>query len=122
MRFSVQEIYRKLKLHNSTSQYLHESRIEMNLSLVPIYGKTFIARKMRMAALWINAFADRLESVSFLTCAQRKVLLRNLQFRDKHKGMPAYVIVNGPSLASQDLTGLGNKILSFISSFPLNFY
>jgi len=89
----------------------------MNTSLLPLYGATILSRRMRSAAAWLEDRAGVVEARRALTGTQRDVLQRNAVFRDKHKGRAAYVIVNGPSLAQQDISGLGEHITFVVSGF-----
>ena len=89
----------------------------MNTSLLPTYGKSFLVRWLRLVADRIRGISDHLEQTCMLTECQRKVLARNNQFKDKHKSQRAYVIANGPSLASQNLSALKNEITFVCSGF-----
>jgi hypothetical protein len=72
---------------------------------------------------------DRLERISqrmrlnLEDCVQsppeedRKVLARNRELRNRHRGEPCFVIGNGPSLNQQDLRPLGSWITFAMSGF-----
>ena len=53
----------------------------------------------------------------FLTQAERGLLQKNGIFKDKHKGKRCFVIGNGPSLKTQDLSPLTNEITFVMSAF-----
>jgi hypothetical protein len=82
----------------------------MNISMIPHYGISRLARSLRRIAKLIEAKADLMEVGLSLSSAQRLIMQRNAIFKDKHKGKPAFVIANGPSLATQDITGLKDQI------------
>lgn len=89
----------------------------MNASMLPLYGSTFLAKRLRGLAASLEQRAERIEANRSLTREQRNVLKRNAVFADKHKGRPAFVIVNGPSLASQDIRRLKGQITFVVSAF-----
>lgn len=72
---------------------------------------------MKAGGLAIIQFAKKLDRVIVLSQSEKKVLKRNQQFKDKHKGQRAFVIVNGPSLAHQDIEPLSNEITFAVSGF-----
>jgi len=49
--------------------------------------------------------------------AERELLARNAEFKNKHRGRRGFVIGTGPSLARQDLTPLANEITFTLSGF-----
>lgn len=63
--------------------------------------------------------AARLEPApdSTLSAEVKELLARNAVFRNCHTGKRCFVIGNGPSLATQDLTPLGNEITFAMSGF-----
>ena len=85
--------------------------------MLPLYGATFLSRRMRSASAWLEDRAAQVEARRALTPAQRALLQRNAVFKDKHKGQTAYVLVNGPSLGRQDISGLGQHITFVVSGF-----
>lgn len=89
----------------------------MNLSLLPIYGATFLSRRLLDAARSLENTAQRIENIRSLTKGQRDVLARNIVFADRHKGQTAFVIVNGPSLATQDLSRITDHLSFVVSGF-----
>lgn len=89
----------------------------MNASLLPLYGATFLARRLRTLAAGLENQANRIEALRSLTKEQRAVLQRNAAFADKHKGRPGFVIVNGPSLAAQNISPLRDHITFVVSGF-----
>jgi hypothetical protein len=89
----------------------------MNITMLPHYGISRLAGKLREFAEAIERKADLLEASRRLTPAQRVVLQRNAVFANKHKGQPAFVIVNGPSLAKQDILQLKDQITFCVSGF-----
>jgi hypothetical protein len=89
----------------------------MNASMLPLFGATFFAKGIRKLAESLLHTADYIEARRSLTRQQRAVLQRNAVFKDRHKGKPAFVIVNGPSLASQDILCLKDQISFVVSGF-----
>lgn len=89
----------------------------MNLSMLPLYGATLVAKQMRALATALQEKADIIDASKLLSKEQRVILQRNAIFQNKHKGLPGYVIVNGPSLATQDITRLKNEITFVVSGF-----
>lgn len=55
-----------------------------------------------------------------LSSAEKKILVRNHIFKDKHKGRRCFVLGNGPSLNKQDLSLLSNEITITASAFYKN--
>lgn len=53
----------------------------------------------------------------FLTQAERDLLKRNKIFKDKHKGKRCFIIGNGPSLKTQDMSPLAHEITFVMSAF-----
>jgi hypothetical protein len=89
----------------------------MNISMLPSYGISKLADRLRILAQAIERKADLLEASRQLTPAQRDVLQRNAVFANKHKGQAAFVIVNGPSLARQNIIQLKGQITFCVSGF-----
>lgn len=89
----------------------------MNASMLPLYGATFLAKRLRKLAGALNQRAALIEARRSLTGQQHAILQRNAGFADKHKGKPAFVIVNGPSLATQDILCLKNQLTFVVSGF-----
>ena len=89
----------------------------MNISMLPHYGISRLAGSLRKLSASIEDIAELLEASRRLTTAQRQLLQRNCLFANKHKGQPAFVIVNGPSLVQQDLMCLKNQITFCVSGF-----
>ena len=89
----------------------------MNISMIPLYGISRLAGRMRRISAAIEAKAELLEANLALGSGQRLILQRNAAFKDKHKGQPAFVIANGPSLATQDITNLKDQITFVINGF-----
>lgn len=89
----------------------------MNISMLPHYGISRLADRLRMLAFTIERKAALLEANLNLTKAQKTILHANKVFENKHKGQAAIVIGNGPSLADQDLKKLKNKITFCVNGF-----
>lgn len=89
----------------------------MNASMLPLYGVNFLVKQLRKFADFICQSADYIEASRSLTKRQRFILQRNVVFSEKHKGRPAFIIVNGPSLATQDITRLKDQITFVVSGF-----
>lgn len=79
----------------------------------------FLARALRSAGRRLLAAGDRVPvppaPARLLTRDERSRLLRNRRFRKLHRGAPAFVIGNGPSLAQHDLSKLAGKV-SFVTN------
>jgi hypothetical protein len=89
----------------------------MNASLLPLFGATQAVRALRALAARLQNAADVLEANRALTPAQKAVLRRNLALKDRHRGQRAFVIVNGPSLAGQDILKLRHDVTFAVSGF-----
>ena len=89
----------------------------MNNSMLPLFGFSRVADKLRVISASINNYADAIEAKLRLTPSQKTILNGNSSYSDKHKGMAAFVIVNGPSLARQDISWLGEYITFCVSGF-----
>jgi hypothetical protein len=89
----------------------------MNASMLPLYGTSLLVRQLRKFANFVYQSADHIEACRSLTKQQYSILQRNAVFEDKHKGRSAFVIVNGPSLATQDIKGLKDQITFVASGF-----
>lgn len=89
----------------------------MNTSMLPLYGVTFLAKRIRKFAEILMDEADHMEARRSLSKEQQSILQKNSFFANKHKGQPAFVIVNGPSLATQNILGLKDEITFVVSAF-----
>ena len=89
----------------------------MNASFLSLYAQTMFAKRLRDLAVSLEHCADRVDARRSLTKEQHNVLQRNAAFKDKHKGKPGFVIVNGPSLASQDIQCLKDEVTFVVSGF-----
>lgn len=85
--------------------------------LLPTHLLKVVVRVLRGTALTLSRLSRTLNTVSLLTSSEKKIIRRNRQFRNKHKGQRAFVIVNGPSLKEQDITMLGSEITFVVSGF-----
>lgn len=85
--------------------------------MLHLFGNSFLVKTMRRFASYINSFADFIEAKNKLTLEQTKILGRNIKFKDKHKNQAGYVIVNGPSLAAQNIDKLKNKVTFVVAGF-----
>ncbi len=85
--------------------------------MLPVYGLTFLTKWLRMLAHTIEQTAIVIEARRSLTKKQKLILKRNASFADKHKGQTAFVIVNGPSLATQNLIHLKDHVTFVVSGF-----
>lgn len=61
--------------------------------------------------------ADFLNQLNLLTNEEKSILSRNCVFKNIHLGERAFVIANGPSLKSQDLSLLKNEIKFTVAGF-----
>jgi hypothetical protein len=86
-------------------------------NLLPTHALKFGIKLFKSAASNLHMLAKKLDKISLITPAERNILRRNAQFRDKHKGKRAFVIVNGPSLKKQNLDVLQNEITFVVSGF-----
>lgn len=89
----------------------------MNTSMLPLFGASFMAKRLRKLATFLEQSADVIEARRLLTQHQHAILQKNSTFKDKHKGRPAFVIVNGPSLATQDILCLKDQVTFVVSGF-----
>ena len=61
--------------------------------------------------------ATAIPSAALLTPEEQAITERNSIFKDKHKGQRCFVIANGPSLKTQDISPLENEITFVMSGF-----
>jgi hypothetical protein len=85
--------------------------------MLPLYGATFLAKRLRNLAKLLTQSAEVIEARRSLSRHQHSILQRNAAFADKHKGQPAFVIVNGPSLITQNILPLKNQVTFVVSGF-----
>lgn len=86
--------------------------------------KLLITHLIKRIAIILNEFScklksisERLQSINKLNSSTKKILNRNIRFKDIHKGKRAFVIVNGPSLKAQNLELLENELTFVVSGF-----
>lgn len=85
--------------------------------LLSLHILKFCIKLLRSIALSIFNFSKRLDKLNLLSSTEKKILLRNKQFENKHRGKRAFVIVNGPSLKDQDINWLSDDITFVVSGF-----
>jgi len=61
--------------------------------------------------------ATAIPDAALLTPEEQAITERNSIFKDKHKGQRCFVIANGPSLKTQDISPLENEITFVMSGF-----
>lgn len=61
--------------------------------------------------------ADRLNGPAPLAADDRRLLDRNRVFKDRHQGRRCFILVNGPSLATQDLAPLASEVTFVTNNF-----
>lgn len=87
----------------------------MNIFLIHILKQlSYLFRKISFFNYLIYR---KLYSINSLNKNSKKILNRNKQFQNKHKGQRAFVIVNGPTLKNQNLEFLKNEITFVVSAF-----
>ena len=72
---------------------------------------------LRNLSLRLISLSKKLDHILLLTKEEKKILGRNVQFKDKHKGKRAFIIVNGPSLKDQNIELLKNDLTFVVSGF-----
>jgi hypothetical protein len=77
----------------------------------------FIANIFKSLSKLFYIIYKRLLQFNFLSSDSKKILKRNLKFKNLHKGQRAFVIVNGPSLKNVNLSLLKNEITFAVSGF-----
>lgn len=82
-----------------------------------IHIMKFGIKVLRNISFRLASLARRLNAVSLLSRSEKEILKRNRSFKNKHRGKRAFVIVNGPSLKQQDITGIGSDITFVVSGF-----
>lgn len=121
----IDEPWTKIMMSYATLLYRYE-RFFKALKLEKIYeleGLSGIAVRCVSKALRINAmFIDRLSNKIECGASLRrglvsKFLSRNEIFRNCHKNQRCFVIGNGPSIKSQDLSYLHNEITFVMNAF-----
>jgi len=65
----------------------------------------------------LENFAFKIRLKNFISKETKEILNRNLIFKNKHKNQRAFVIVNGPSLANQNIELLKDDITFVVSGF-----
>jgi len=85
--------------------------------LLITHALKFGIKLFKSAASNLHMLAKKLDRIALITPAERNILKRNAQFRDKHKDKRAFVIVNGPSLKQQNIDMLENEITFVVSGF-----
>jgi len=79
-----------------------------------------IILSLRRCSKAINGLAYHIEKKKILTRRDKEILKRNARFASCYKGKRAFVIGNGPSLKSQDLSLLKNEITFTCNAFYLH--
>lgn len=77
----------------------------------------YISKVIRQFAIGLLDLSKTLTRLSKISSKEKKILERNIIFKDLHQGNRAFVIVNGPSLNKQDLSILKNEITFTVSGF-----
>lgn len=75
------------------------------------------ASVIKRFSIFLNDLSSRLEIINSLSLSSKKILKRNIVFKNKHKNQRAFVIVNGPSLKTQNLEKLQKEITFVVSGF-----
>jgi hypothetical protein len=85
--------------------------------MLPLFAKTVVSDKMRKFSNFLSEAADSIDECRKLTASQKAALRINAGFKNIHKGQSAFVIVNGPSLASQNIAPLKKYVTFAVSGF-----
>lgn len=72
---------------------------------------------IRKFSFVLMGISKKMEVIDLLSISDKKILKRNTVFKNKHKNKRAFVIVNGPSLKTQNLDVLKNEITFVVSGF-----
>ena len=65
----------------------------------------------------LKSFGTRVSAQAALSRGARNLLKKNLSLKGVHRGKPASIIMTGPSLATQDISGLGSLVTYTASGF-----
>ena len=95
----------------------HIKLTKINITLLPLYFFKYFLRFSRLIFNKLLVLINRLERINLLTPNHKNILNRNSKFKNKHKGKKAYVIVNGPSLAKQNISSISNDITFVVTGF-----
>lgn len=74
-------------------------------------------RTLNFAGSGLVSAGQAIPDYARLASGDAEIVARNSVFRDKHKGRRAFVIATGPSLKSQDITGLEDEVTFVMSGF-----
>lgn len=77
----------------------------------------FSERVLRRAGNTLLRVGETVAPAPKLSRDEKKLLARNERFKNSHQGRRAFVIGNGPSLLTQNLTPLGDEITFTLSAF-----
>ncbi len=81
-------------------------------------ARRMVARGLRGVSTRLASLSDRVKMSAWQPSAeQRRLLVSNRTLKDAHKGRPAFVIGNGPSLAGQDLEPLADQVTFVANGF-----
>ncbi len=81
------------------------------------HGIKVVVKLLRSLSFKLILFSKELDKILILTKEEKKLLSRNAQFKDRHKGQRAFIIVNGPSLKDQNIELLKNDLTFVVSGF-----
>lgn len=81
------------------------------------HGIKVVVKLLRSLSFKLILLSKKLDRTLLLNSGEKKILSRNAQFKDKHKGQRAFIIVNGPSLKDQNVELLKNDLTFVVSGF-----
>tara|TARA_B110000238_G_C16140483_1_gene445975 strand:+ start:1684 stop:2541 length:858 start_codon:yes stop_codon:yes gene_type:complete len=86
--------------------------------------KLLLTLVLKRLVIMIGKFGERLKNlasyldlIDSLSPSTKNILKKNIVFKNKHKNQRAFIIVNGPSLKTQNLDDLKNEITFVVSGF-----
>ena len=79
--------------------------------------RTVLIRYMQKLSGSLDTFVNKIQNTDLLTKQEKEILVRNSELVNKHKGDRCFIIANGPSLGSQDLSLLKTEITFTVNGF-----
>lgn len=107
-----------LPTDRSTSKITRRPRVwDGGLVVLALKGAEYVFRKVAESLMQATPAIRKRWVWRSLNREQRALVARNVRFRDLHLGRHAFVIANGPSLGSQDISLLRNEITFVVNAF-----
>ena len=95
----------------------HVKLTKNNILILPHYLYKYFLKYFTVFLELILSWVQRAEKINLITKSHKRLLKKNERFRDLHKDQRAFVIVNGPSLAKQDMSLIKDDIKYAVTGF-----